>query len=64
MSVTILVLSSSSRGLLDMEEVPGVAETGANARNGSFKSVAAFQKHLKSINERKVYCCTTSYQTY
>lgn len=27
-SVTMVVLSSSSRGLLDMEEVPGVAETG------------------------------------
>lgn len=26
-SVTMVVLSSSSRGLLDMEEVPGVAET-------------------------------------
>lgn len=26
-SVTMVALSSSSRGLLDMEEVPGVAET-------------------------------------
>lgn len=31
MSVTMVVLSSSSRGLLDMDEVPGVAETGNKA---------------------------------
>ncbi len=31
-SVTMVALSSSSRGLLDMEEVPGVAETSDKAR--------------------------------
>lgn len=30
-SGTMVVLSSSSRGLLDIEEVPGVAETGDDA---------------------------------